>query len=177
MTEPKVYRAKLTDFTPDNKNANKHTVRGIAMIEDSISKDGAGRGLLADKHGKLIAGNATTQALVDAGMLEAIVVETTGNQIVITKRVDVDLDTAKGRRLAISDNRAAEVSLSWDADVLADFASEGIELGAFFDPSELTDLGVTTPIFEPVSVDEQGRLDQKSPVTCPHCRMEFIPRG
>ena len=29
--------------------------------------------------------------------------------------------------------------------------------------------------FEPVSADEQGRLDKKNPVTCPECGHEFIP--
>jgi len=32
-----------------------------------------------------------------------------------------------------------------------------------------------TPAFEPVSSGEQPRLDQKSPITCPHCKMEFMP--
>ena len=32
-----------------------------------------------------------------------------------------------------------------------------------------------TPDFAPVDASEQPRLDQKAPVTCPHCGMEFIP--
>lgn len=35
------------------------------------------------------------------------------------------------------------------------------------------DSGITPPDFQPVGVDEQGRLDQKSPVTCPECGHEF----
>lgn len=31
------------------------------------------------------------------------------------------------------------------------------------------------PQFTPTTEAEQGRLDQKSPITCPHCRQEFIP--
>jgi hypothetical protein len=31
------------------------------------------------------------------------------------------------------------------------------------------------PDFEPVSADDQGRLDKKNPVTCPECGHEFIP--
>lgn len=31
------------------------------------------------------------------------------------------------------------------------------------------------PDFQPTSIDDQGRLDQKSPITCPHCKMEFTP--
>lgn len=32
-----------------------------------------------------------------------------------------------------------------------------------------------TPNFLPVGADEQGRLDQKAPVKCPHCGAEFQP--
>jgi len=32
-----------------------------------------------------------------------------------------------------------------------------------------------TPNFDPVGEDEQPRLDQRSPVTCPECGHEFIP--
>lgn len=31
------------------------------------------------------------------------------------------------------------------------------------------------PDFQPVSADEQPRLDHKNPITCPHCGMEFEP--
>lgn len=37
------------------------------------------------------------------------------------------------------------------------------------------DAGITPPDFEPVGIEEQGRLDQKSPVTCPSCGHEFTP--
>lgn len=44
-----------------------------------------------------------------------------------------------------------------------------------------TDIGAlrtmieTTPDFQPVDESEQPRLDQKAPITCPHCGMEFVP--
>jgi hypothetical protein len=36
--------------------------------------------------------------------------------------------------------------------------------------------GIVPPDFEPVSVDEQGKLDEKAKVTCPECGHEFVPR-
>lgn len=33
--------------------------------------------------------------------------------------------------------------------------------------------GITSPDFQPVSIDEQGRLDEKTKVTCPNCQFEF----
>lgn len=39
---PKTLTA-ITDLTPDSRNANKGTVRGLAMVEDSLAQYGAGR--------------------------------------------------------------------------------------------------------------------------------------
>lgn len=36
--------------------------------------------------------------------------------------------------------------------------------------------GIIAPDFKPVGIEEQGRLDQKSPITCPHCGESFIPK-
>lgn len=33
-----------------------------------------------------------------------------------------------------------------------------------------------TPDFEPVGEDEQSRLDEKSPIRCPHCGKDFVPK-
>jgi hypothetical protein len=38
------------------------------------------------------------------------------------------------------------------------------------------DAGITPPDFEPASIDDQGQLDQKAPITCPHCNREFVPK-
>jgi hypothetical protein len=38
------------------------------------------------------------------------------------------------------------------------------------------DEGIIPPDFQPVDESEQPRLDQKSPVQCPHCGEEFIPK-
>jgi ParB family chromosome partitioning protein len=40
-----------------------------------------------------------------------------------------------------------------------------------------TDVGLTPPDFAPVDMSEQPRLDQKSPITCPECGHEFIPKS
>ena len=37
------------------------------------------------------------------------------------------------------------------------------------------DAGIVPPNFLPVDASEQPRLDQKKPVTCPHCGEEFVP--
>ena len=35
--------------------------------------------------------------------------------------------------------------------------------------------GALVPDFQPVGMDEQSRLDQKTPIKCPHCGEEFVP--
>ena len=73
------------------------------------------------------------------------------------------------------DNRAAELA-EWDVEQLAADVDAGLDLGAFFDPDALqTLLGADAPPpdFHPVTEDEQGRLDQIEPVTCPACGHVF----
>ena len=44
-----------------------------------------------------------------------------------------------------------------------------------FDGGELEELMGYVPDFQPVPEDEQPRLDEKKPVTCPECGHEFQP--
>ena len=60
---------------------------------------------------------------------------------------------------------------SWDFDILANEWEKDDLLEWGF---ELEELGIV-PDFEPVDESTQPRLDQKSPITCPHCGMEFVP--
>jgi hypothetical protein len=58
-----VKHRKLADLTPDRKNANKGTPRGSQMIEDSFRQYGAGRSILIDKNGLIIAGNKSAPGM------------------------------------------------------------------------------------------------------------------
>lgn len=109
-------KAKLADFSVDERNANKGTRRGRAAIADSLERHGGGRSLLADKKGKLIAGNNVRQMAEELGYDEVIVVPTDGKKLVIVQRTDLDLDTdEEARELAVADNRTSELNLNWDA--------------------------------------------------------------
>ena len=60
----------------------------------------------------------------------------------------------------------------WNFDTLAnEFELDELLEWGF----ESAELGIV-PDFQPVDESEQPRLDQKSPVTCPHCGEEFIPK-
>lgn len=116
MPNTRTKHAKLTDLIPDNLNANKGTEFGNSLIEKSISRFGAGRSILLDKNNRIIAGNKTVENAGSIGIEDVLIIETDGRQLVAVKRVDVDLDSAEGRELAIADNASAKASISWDEE-------------------------------------------------------------
>lgn len=127
---------KLSELTPDANNYNKGTEFGGGLIEKSLRKLGAGRSILLDKNGKVIAGNKTLENAVNAGFgdEDLIVVQTTGKQIVAVQRMDLDLDSRMGKEMALADNATAKANIEWDTEALsADWSSD-----------ELNDWGVQT---------------------------------
>jgi DNA modification methylase len=131
---------KLSELKPDPRNANKGTERGRAAVKHSISELGAGRSILVDRNGVILAGNKTASAAESAGIdNELIVVTTDGSKLVVVQRTDLDASDPKAKELAIADNRTAELGLEWDADVLKDLAGE-LDLAWYFDGAELQEI-------------------------------------
>ena len=148
---------KLRDLKPDKRNANRGTARGNAVISDSLRKYGAGRSILLDKHGTIIAGNKTAENAEAAGLEDVLVVQTTGDQLVAVQRMDLDLELdPRARELAIADNRASEVSLDWDVEALKGLALDGVDLAPFFTADELESFWPQNPL--------QGDEDEVPPV-------------
>src|SRR6516165_9478052 len=121
-----------SDLKEDLLNANKGTTRGKKMLERSLEKLGAGRSILTDRAGNIIAGNKTFAAARDR---EVIVVPSDGSKLVVVQRTDLEIDSPKARELAIADNRIAEVDLAWDAAALEKLTE--IELREFWTDAEL----------------------------------------
>ena len=115
---------KLTDYKPLKRNPNKGTQRGIGILEQSIRELGAGRSILVDKNGIILAGNHVQEAFVNAGIENVIEVQTDGKQIVVVKRTDLDADSSAGKKMAIMDNRTSEQGLAWDAVIVEDLLNE-----------------------------------------------------
>ena len=147
----KVYEIGIDELLPDPRNANKGSVRGQKMIDDSVGATGLHRGVSVDMNGYLVAGNKTQQAAIDAGFKKALVVETDGDTLVVTKRRDFDLMSDDpnniARKAAFYDNRTSETSLTWDAEVLLADLQSGVDLSGLFDKAELDALlaGLVTP--------------------------------
>lgn len=118
----KIIETSIEQLIPDNKNFNKGTEYGQHLIEESLRKFGAGRSILLDKNNRIIAGNKTIENAAIVGLDNVIIVETDGNQIVAVKRKDIDLDSDKGRELALADNATSKANIAWDFDVIAEQA-------------------------------------------------------
>jgi len=123
----------------DPKNANKGTDRGKKALAQSLKEYGAGRSILLDKKGRIIAGNKTVEQALAAGHKDVLVIKTDGTKLVAVQRVDLDLDSQKAKALAIADNRVAELDLEWDAEVLADL-SKDLDLSFLWSAGELEKL-------------------------------------
>lgn len=109
-----VSNAKIETLIADDLNANKGTKQGQRLIEKSLRELGAGRSILIDKNNRIIAGNKTFENAGLIGLNDVIIVETTGDQLVAVKRMDIDLDSKQGRELAIADNATSKSNIEWD---------------------------------------------------------------
>jgi hypothetical protein len=128
----------ILDLTPDANNANKHSQRGMGMMQTSIEECGFGDSITADKHGNVISGNGRVETVADMQMLDPIVVTSDGTRPIIHQRTDLDLTTdERAKRLAILQNRVGETNLEWDAEALARLAAEGVPLDDMFSGDEL----------------------------------------
>lgn len=156
----KIIETSIEQLVPDNKNANKGTEYGQHLIEESLRKFGAGRSILLDKHDRIIAGNKTIENAAIVGLENVIIVETDGNQIVAVRRKDIDLDSAKGRELAIADNATGKANLAWDEDVIVQLAEQ-----YKIDPE---DWGIPMPEPEDEETKEEPKkvIDTKLIVEC-----------
>jgi len=152
MARPRVVHS-LADLTPDPQNANRGTPRGRAALGESLTRYGAGRSILTDRRGRIIAGNKTFET-AHALHLPITVVPTDGRALVVVQRQDLDLlRDPEARALALADNRVAELDLAWDPAVLAQLRADGISVDAFWTPEEwqrLTGEAVADPAADQV---------------------------
>lgn len=137
--------ASLTDLTPDTMNPNRGTERGRQMVDYSLTNFGAGRSILADKHGNVIAGNKTLEAAINLN-LRTHVVQTDGSELVIVQRTDVDLfgedddERRTARSLSIVDNESNRAGYERDAEILLTHEASGIDLLPIIPQAEIEHL-------------------------------------
>lgn len=134
----------------DDKNFNKHTEYGMSLLEKSLRENGAGRSILVDKDDNIIAGNGIVEAAINAGISKTRIVEVTGDELVVVKRTDLELDSKQGREMALADNATAAADLNWDETNIAEIADTfDINVGEW---------GVDIDIASPDDFDDQFSL-------------------
>lgn len=154
MTEEKVIN--IEELVQDGHNFNKGTGQGQRIMEESFSELGAGRSILIDKDGNIIAGNKSQKAAMAAGIKKVRVIETTGDELVAVKRTDISIDSDEGRRLAYLDNRSQQVNLSWDEVELKTYA-EDLDI-------DMEELGFDDPMADDEFEKEFDSVDNQSAV-------------
>lgn len=138
-----------------NKN-NPRQIKGekLELLKKSIGsfqKMMSLRPMIVDEDNVVLGGNMRLDAIKALGLKEI------PDEWV--KKVD-DLTEGEKREFIIKDNVGFG---EWDWD----------ELGNSWDDLPLADWGLdvqgAVPEFGPVGIDEQGKLDEKATVICPHC--------
>ena len=158
---------------PQRKNANRHTQRGMGLLESSIEKDGWIGAITTAADGETFDGSARVEVTARMEMLDdPIIVETDGRRPVGVKRVDIpSADDPRAKRLGIAANRVAQLNLEWEPDVLRDVAAS-VEVGGLFTAEELADASMAAPDVEFKEYDESVENDVKY-CTCPNCGHKF----
>ena len=165
---------KLEDLKQDSVNARKHNPRNVAMIVNSIQEVGCGRSILIDEDGNILAGNATYEALVEAGIEKVRVVEGSGDEIIAVQRSD--LTQLEKTRLALYDNRASELA-EWDTEILDGLTNIQDIFDGIFSEKELEIiLGNGYESGKGELTEEKGFDSQVAIVVCPKCQHEFKPK-
>lgn len=156
----------IADLRPDPENARRHTPRNIGAIVDSLHAVGAARSIVIDEHDVILAGNGTIEGAAEAGITRLRVVEADGNEVIAVRRRG--LTPEQKRRLALADNRSAEIA-EWDYAVLQQQLKALEASGA-----DLLTLGWTQDELDPIlnsvfaPAADSGSLDGDGPGEAEH---------
>ncbi len=160
-----IERVPLEALVPYARNSRTHSEAQVAQIAASIREFGFTNPVLIDADGGIIAGHGRVMAARKLGLKD-----------VPCLRLGYLSETQR-RAYVIADNKLA-LNAGWDAEALqvelADLNGAGFNMDLLgFGVDDLAEAMGMGGDFEPGSIEDQGRLDQKKPVTCPNCGHEF----
>lgn len=130
----------MTKIKLDKRNYRRHNDANKKVIRKSLEELGAGRSIVIDNEGEIIAGNGVYEQAKSLG-LKVREIETDGSELVVVKRTDLATDDERRKKLALADNAASDTS-EWDEELLrADWSEEvladwGVELPSEIDETE-----------------------------------------
>lgn len=119
---------EASQLVQDEKNINKGTDKGRSLLCKSLDELGAGRSILIDRNNNIIAGNKTAEQYGLQGGKKVVVVETDGETLVAVRRTDIDIDSKKGRELAVADNMTQKFNFNLDRYQAMELSEFGLNL-------------------------------------------------
>lgn len=136
-------KGKKLKLEVDPRNARLHPPRNEEAAEKSLGELGAGRSVLADRNGVLVAGNLIYEKALKLGIpIEEV--HTEGDKLIVVVRDDLATDDPKRKALALADNQIALLA-EWDEEVLGELKLETVEL-------DVSVMGFPNP--EPIELDK-----------------------
>jgi hypothetical protein len=183
---------KLSQLRANPKNPRKITDEKKEMLRKSLDEFGDMSGIVNNvRSQQLVGGHQRTDVLPpDADIIitqkydpptrTGTVAE--GHVLIAGEKFkyrEVDWDEVKELAANLAANKHAG---EWNYPVLneilieLDHANYPLELTGYTE-NELEGLLApsSVPAFEPGSIDDQGKLDEKKPIECPHCGEKFVP--
>lgn len=144
---------KKQEIKFDKRNYRKHNDENKRVIKKSLEELGAGRSIVIDNEGEIIAGNGVYEQAQKLG-IKTKIVETDGSELVVVKRTDLATGDDKRKKLALADNAASDTSEwadellreDWTKEALAEF---GVKIKGFSENDYSRKIEV--PIYEPTS--------------------------
>lgn len=134
-------KIKITDLKPDSRNFNKHTQKGMGLLEKSMQKFGFVEAGLISEDNVICSGNARQETAVMIGMEEVQIVEIDGTKPVYLKKKGLQSDTKEFHELALALNQTAKENIVFDAEVIEATLEEAVieEWGVSTDKHDSTD--------------------------------------
>lgn len=114
----------------DKRNYRIHNDKNKALIKKSLQECGAGRSIVCDSEGEIIAGNGVYEQAQKLNM-PIKVIETDGSELVVVKRTDLKTNDKKRKRMAVMDNSTSDTADNDKKLLMVDFPVE-----------ELLDMGI-----------------------------------
>lgn len=151
-------KSKSTEIRLDHRNYRKHGEENKRVIRKSLEELGAGRSIVIDNEGEIIAGNGVFEQAQELG-IPVRIIETDGAELIAVKRKDLATDDERRKRLALADNAASDTS-EWAQDLLREDWSQDV----------LAEFGVVLPNFEKQDIsgmfaEEQEHEKTKDTIT------------
>ena len=153
------------ELVPDPNNAREHGPRNVGLIVDALHEVGAARSIVIDENNVVLAGNATLEAAMEAGLERVRVVDADGEELVAVRRTGLTAD--QKARLALYDNRAGELS-RWSPEVIAALADRDLTRG-LFSADELAAIADSAAPDPKAAPDAFAAPDEETDYQCPKC--------